>query len=80
MKYSDDREYCVICLEYINLAQNNKIMILICDHIFHKKCITKYFKINKYNKAKCPLCKELIHESFNEIDDYAYDIYDKLEK
>lgn len=69
---------CVICLDDIIFEHKNKNTILICDHVFHTKCINKYLKKNKHNQLKCPLCKDLIQESFNEIDDYACDIYDKL--
>jgi len=46
---------CSICFE--NLEKNKYVIILNCNHIFHKKCITKWFSYTKkkqYNK--CPIC------------------------
>jgi hypothetical protein len=43
--------YCCICIESMN---NDEIIKLKCNHIFHSKCILKWFQ----NKKKCPLCRE----------------------
>ena len=48
---------CSICLE--NYLKNDKIIKLDCDHIFHKKCLKKWFKIliDKSEDLNCPLCR-----------------------
>jgi hypothetical protein len=43
---------CSICLE--NITSNTEI-ILECNHIFHKKCISKLLKFN------CPICRKSIN-------------------
>jgi len=43
---------CSICMD--NFKDNDKIIILGCNHYYHKKCICKWFK--KYNNF-CPICK-----------------------
>lgn len=54
--YSDNMDNCcIICFEDLNSKQIKKLK---CYHIFHEKCIKKWFK-NKLNKNnKCPLCNE----------------------
>lgn len=46
---------CVICLESLN--KNNTQ--LKCNHIYHKKCIAKWF----INHEKCPLCNIFIQKN-----------------
>ena len=48
-------ENCTICCDSFNLGQFQR-KLHICNHIFHKKCIDKWFCINEYNMV-CPLCK-----------------------
>jgi hypothetical protein len=50
-------EPCSICYEDI---EENKKKILICNHIFHKKCINDWMKI----KPICPYCRKYIINSF----------------
>ena len=45
---------CPICLEEYN--NNNKIIKLNCDHIFHKHCIKEWFE----KKDNCPNCRKII--------------------
>jgi hypothetical protein len=53
---------CLICLQEIN---NNK-KTLECQHIFHKKCIEKWFydknprwdEYDCYRKNSCPICRK----------------------
>ena len=49
-------ESCSICLE--NFINKEKVIKLDCNHIFHTKCIHKWFK-NKEQKI-CPLCRLII--------------------
>jgi hypothetical protein len=49
---SPDNINCVICLEeFIN---NENVFISKCNHIYHKKCIIKWFLHNN----SCPICRE----------------------
>ncbi|KAJ3680129.1 hypothetical protein LUZ60_016407 [Juncus effusus] len=46
----DKHEECVICcMAYKN---KDKLIILPCEHKYHKDCVTKWLKINK----TCPVC------------------------
>ena len=47
---------CPIC--YLDLSTNKKK--LICGHIFHKKCIDKWTKINPI----CPYCRKILKTNF----------------
>ncbi|CAG9321590.1 unnamed protein product [Blepharisma stoltei] len=42
---------CPICLE--SFLKNDKIRVLPCEHVYHKKCIDEWFS----RKAYCCLCK-----------------------
>ena len=53
--HHNDKETCQICL---NIICNN--YFLICGHVFHKKCINRWFK-NSYENNTCPICREHIH-------------------
>ena len=46
---------CIICLEEYNNRDN--IIKLECGHIYHKKCVEDWFKIN----SNCPNCRNSIH-------------------
>ena len=54
-KIKKEDEYCTICLDIIKKNQHK--CNLNCNHIFHKKCIKKYFNKNLLNFS-CPNCKE----------------------
>lgn len=43
---------CSICLE--NYEINDKIIILNCTHIFHKRCLDLWLS----NNNSCPICRE----------------------
>ena len=43
---------CSICLE--NYKKNDYYRTLNCNHIFHKKCVDRWFKKNHLN---CPMCR-----------------------
>ena len=65
---------CVICLENLisekqNNITENKIMILECNHIFHKICIIRWLK----DHNNCPLCR--IDFLFNEKNNRIIRIY-----
>jgi len=56
---SDDiilnNEYpCIICQNNYTIGEYKRE--LICNHMFHKKCIDKWLKIN----ISCPLCRKEI--------------------
>ena len=48
---------CNICLE--NYENIDELMVLKCDHYFHKKCITPWLS---ENSNKCPICKISVSE------------------
>lgn len=50
MTYNTIDDDCCICL---NILNSSKIVVLDCDHIFHKDCVDDLIK-NNINK--CPLC------------------------
>lgn len=55
---------CSICNE--QLKQKNKIFKLNCNHIYHYKCINKWFKTftEKFNQLhSCPLCKNTVERN-----------------
>ena len=43
---------CSICLETVNDCKNDNWFISKCNHLFHKKCISKW------TKNTCPLCRK----------------------
>ena len=42
---------CPICLDDFN--KEKEIIVLKCDHIYHKECIIEWVKMN----ISCPLCR-----------------------
>ena len=59
-------EPCSICFEDIN--ENDKKTIN-CNHVYHEKCIEKWFSINH----QCPLCrKSKFDKSMEEFKDDYY--------
>ena len=42
---------CSICL--IEEKEGDECILVPCGHIFHDKCVTKWFEVN----CKCPLCR-----------------------
>ena len=53
MDIIDNQIECCICLEKI---LNKNISITECNHSFHTSCLLKY------NKQKCPICRQLLYE------------------
>lgn len=48
-----NNDICSICLD--NIDNSNEIHELRCGHIFHTKCIIRWFR-EGYVNGKCPLC------------------------
>ena len=63
---SDENKYnelsCAICLDK---PDNIHIVRTICNHVYCKDCIDKWFEMN----SKCPICKK----DFNDIESYNKD-------
>ena len=57
---------CVICFEKID---SNNMIILRCNHSFHKECIITLVK--KRNR-KCPLCRNRITWTVNSMNNNSY--------
>lgn len=54
-KFPDKDSYsCIICSSDYD-EDNQKLMILPCNHHFHKKCIGKWLKERNH---KCPICRK----------------------
>jgi hypothetical protein len=49
---------CSICIE--NFCCGEYQRTLVCNHVFHKKCIDKWFK---KDKNECPICRRVIIDS-----------------
>ena len=49
----DAGKTCTVCCE--EFKENEYKRTLRCDHVFHKKCIDKWF--NKFRKVNCPTCR-----------------------
>ena len=54
---------CPICLESFIGNKIDKFVKLPCKHLYHEKCITKYF--NHYGKETCPCT--LCRKKFNKL-------------
>lgn len=55
-------ELCSICFE--TFSPESRCRNLPCKHIFHKRCIDKWFKEN----VKCPMCRQDIRELTAQIE------------
>jgi len=51
---SSDKKDCVICLE--EFKNGDEVITLPCFHLYHKKCISDWLKLNN----ACPICKHVI--------------------
>lgn len=49
---------CTICLSKV--TSKELIRTLICNHIFHKKCIDKWLIQCNEDNIHCPICRTLI--------------------
>ena len=54
-KLIEKNDTCIICQECFEEEQT--IMILQCDHFFHRDCLLMWFQYQN----KCPLCKKIVH-------------------
>ena len=54
-KLIEKNDMCIICQECFEEEQT--IMILQCDHFFHRDCLIMWFQYQN----KCPLCKKIVH-------------------
>ena len=50
---------CMICL--LGFTPGESILILLCNHIFHKKCLKDWLK----RSNTCPLCNHDLTEDIN---------------
>ena len=62
---NNDLNICTICLEEIK-KREHKVKLKKCNHIFHKKCLSKYLKETLIN-FKCPNCKKDYTNNLNDI-------------
>ena len=54
-----EQDKCVICLEQFKVG--DEVLRIPCIHLFHSKCICKWFK----NHNNCPICKFEVKEENN---------------
>lgn len=54
VKKCEEESKCSICFK--NIKKDSNIPVIKCSHVFHKKCLKKWIKINN----NCPLCREII--------------------
>lgn len=47
---------CPICLDAYN--SKDKVLILKCSHLFHKKCLQKWIE----KSINCPICRKIIEQ------------------
>lgn len=48
---------CPICISNFDVGES--VITLVCDHIFHEKCISEWLKVKK----NCPLCRKTVKNS-----------------
>ena len=67
-------ESCSICFEDINENDKKKTK---CNHVYHEKCIDKWFSINH----QCPLCrKSKFDKTMKEFEENYYKNNLKIER
>ena len=55
-KLNENKDFnCSICLEKFNL--NDEIVVLSCNHEFHRLCAKEWFLQNIGKKQTCPNCR-----------------------
>lgn len=64
--------FCTICQNTIKKGEH-KTQLCDCNHIFHKKCLSKYLKLNKMN-FDCPNCKKSYKKLLNKIAETSCDL------
>ena len=66
---------CSICLD--PLKEQPCIKLTKCGHVHHRKCITKWFKIEK----TCPLCRTIVMEGEDiELHDHVPDTDNSIDR
>jgi Ring finger domain len=55
IKYNEP--ICAICEESISVG--SKTILLVCKHVFHEQCITKW-RFGQHNNT-CPNCRQVTH-------------------
>ena len=64
---------CIICMNEINKGE--LMLILDCEHSFHKGCITQWLK-NFRSKGSCPICRAYAINKHQKIENFQEIIID----
>lgn len=56
-------EHCSICFEQYEVGQLKRTLDT-CNHVFHKKCIDKWFRKNS-DDMNCPVCRKNYNRRIN---------------
>ena len=65
-------EECSICLESIDSRESVETL---CNHTFHKKCLSQVVQVNEENIGvyiRCPICREQIPPIVEPLNDPTY--------
>lgn len=65
-------KFCTICQDNIKKGEH-RTQLCDCNHIFHKKCLNKYLKLNKMN-FECPNCKKSYKKLLHKIAETSCDL------
>lgn len=49
-----EREICVICHDELDVHDTDNLMVLWCDHKFHKHCILEWRTVARRSERNCP--------------------------
>ena len=52
---SEEHVDCAVCL--YKIGEGEEIIVLRCDHVFHKECLDRWVG---FNNATCPLCRQSV--------------------
>lgn len=78
VQYSENTDYCCICLEKLyqhNNCPSGKLITLCCNHTFHSTC----FNVLSHHTSKCPLCKQYMCIACSENIPITYNNYISLD-
>ncbi|KAF1995466.1 hypothetical protein P154DRAFT_580773 [Amniculicola lignicola CBS 123094] len=53
---------CPICNEDWNIAKEEVVRLLDCDHIFHRECLITWFDCDQQNCNTCPMCRRVLFD------------------
>ena len=70
---------CAICLENIDLDNNNIYTIPECNHTFHMKCALEWYR-RVDNEASCPLCRSISSDYMYDSIDMRLKLYKKISR